>query len=130
MKIALKITLICLVAMFTVLSANAQKKTKIALEDKIQMEVDQIVDAMDLDPKTAIKVYEVNLDRAQKIQNIQKEYKAKAKDGEDIDVDEKKARIKAVWKTCNEELKALLGKEQFKTYQAVRKELKAANKNK
>lgn len=133
MKIALRITLICLVALFSVISANAQKKAKkakISLEDKVRTEVNQIAEAMELDDATAEKVYEINLETAQEVKDIQDEYRAKKKAGEEIDVEEKKARIKAVWKTANPKLKALLGKEQFKVYQETRKEVRAANKKK
>lgn len=135
MKIALRITLMCLIAIFAVTGVNAQKKDKKApkeakasMEEKTQAFADEIAGIMKLDDAMKQKIYEVNLEAKKKVRVISKEYKDKEKAGETVNLEEKKTRVKAVWKESNKLLRKALGKKQYKQYKEVKKQVKSGEK--
>ena len=133
MKNLLKLSILSLVMVCFAFSANAQKKGKKQRFDIVERNVTEaaaVAEKLGLDEETTAQLVALNRESSEQLKEINNDFRARKKAGEEVDVEDKKARSKAVWKATNPKIRELLGRDKFKEYQAAMKEIKAARKAK
>lgn len=131
MKNLLKFSLLSLAMVCFAFSANAQKKGKkqrFDIVERNKTEVATVAEKLELDEETTTQLLALTTASSEKLKAINNDFRAKKKAGEDVDVADKKAKSKEVWKETNPQIRELLGREKFKAYQAAMKEMKKARK--
>ena len=125
MKKLMKLFIVSLILITTVFSTNAQK---VSLEERVQQQTTDLVTALELDEEMSAQILEVKLQYAQERKGYQKEFRQSKKAGEEVSKEDKKAKMKPTYKAENQAIKAIIGKDHLKAYNAYKKELKAAKK--